>query len=250
MPVKGKCTSTFRGKVVTGNKPAFKNHEMELVDVEKIQELSFEPLRAIVYTLENVLAFHDDRHHRKGHKYEGKIILDDYKFTVNIFAKVEPVLFQKWVDEGKATNQLKLDKKNKNMILVDEDWWLKVKEQNKNIHKKGKTGKMMTNIDRKEELKRKRVEIEKRLANNEIAKDKVWLPKEDFTEAEFQPLGKEFVPVSSYNNLKNNATKLNNTLYASADIAKQLPYKATLHFANEDHRRYQYEQTRNEIKDF
>lgn len=95
----------------------------------------------------------------------------------------------------------------------------------------------MTNIDRKEELKRKRVEIEKRLANNEIAKDKVWLPKEDFTDTEFQPIGKEFVPATSYNHLKNNAKKLNDTLHASADMAKQLPYKATLHFTNEAQRR-------------
>lgn len=82
------------------------------------------------------------------------------------------------------------------MILVDMEWLEKIKEQSKTHHRKGKSGKMITNNQRKEELKRKRVEIEKRQAANEFAQDKVWFPQEDFTATDAQPIGKEYVPIA------------------------------------------------------
>lgn len=185
----------FVAKVISGQKKAFKRNEIDLLNLKNIPELGWKYLKPEIYAEQEVLDYHDDRFHRAGHPLEGKIILDDYVFTVSIWNKVQPQKCQAWIKKQEAINKLKLDRKNKNMILVDLDWLNKIKEQQKTHHKKGKSGKMITNCQRKEELKRKRIEIEKRQAANEVRQDKVWLPQEDFNEPDTLPIGKEFVPI-------------------------------------------------------
>lgn len=186
---------TFVAKVLGGTKKAFKNNEMTILNLKPIPELGWKYLKPVIYAEPEVLEYHDDRFHRVGHPLEGKIILDDYVFTVSIFNKVCPEKCSAWIAKQEALNKLKQDKKNKNMILVDFDWLEKVRAQAKTIHRKGKSGRMITNTHRREELKRKRTEIEKRIANNEIERDKVWFPQEDFDNNVAQPVGKEFVPI-------------------------------------------------------
>jgi len=98
---------------------------------------------------------------------------------------------------------------------------------------------MITNAQRKETLKRKRIDIQKKIANNEIEQDKVWLPKEDFTEIDPQPIGKEFIPTSKYNTFKQNANSVNIIMHQSVENAKRIPFKTTAHFNNNEQREFQ-----------
>lgn len=100
---------------------------------------------------------------------------------------MQPEKCKAWIAKQEAINKLKLDKKNKNMVLVDLDWLEKVKAQAKTHHRKGKAGKIITNTQRREELKRKRDEIEKRQSRNAVERDRVWFPQEDFTATDAQP---------------------------------------------------------------
>lgn len=109
---------------------------------------------------------------------------------------------------------------------------------------------MVLNHTRKVALKRKRIEIEKRIATNELRQDKVWLPQDDFTNNVMQPMGKEQVPLNSYNTLKANANRLNNILFDSATMAKKIPFKATEHFTNLQQRKFQYDETLKEVQSF
>ena len=106
-------------------------------------------------------------------------MLDDIIFSSSIFAKVRPNDYKNWVARMKAINEKRLQKDEKNFIEVDYDLWLKMGDQNKTIHRKGKFGKMAGNAQRCEELKRKRSEIEKRFAQQEMEQDKVWLPNDN-----------------------------------------------------------------------
>lgn len=68
---------------------------------------------------------------------------------------------------------------------------MKIKAQQKTIHKKGKSGKSITNYPKKIDLKRKRDNLERIAAENRLRDDKVFLPPENDDEEVTVPLGKE-----------------------------------------------------------
>lgn len=137
-----------------------------------------------------MLAFHPDRYHRKG-EFEGKIILDDIVFTASIFFKLRPKEAAAWLAAAKKANAKRLRKEDKDSCLIDYDWWLKIQDQNKTIHKKAKMGKCISNHQQKLDLRRKRRMIERRQVELEVANDKVWLPDDDNLSDEQVPFGKE-----------------------------------------------------------
>lgn len=117
--------------------------------------------------------------------------MDDYVFSATIFFEVRPMEAKRWLEKAKKDNALRLRKDDKDSLLVDYDWWCKIEEQNKTIHKKAKMGKRISNHQQKQELRRKRRNIERRQVELEVANDKVWLPDDENINDEHVPMGKE-----------------------------------------------------------
>lgn len=111
-------------------------------------------------------------------------------------------------------------------------------------------GKMVSNAQEREELRRKRRMIERKQVEAEVAHDKVWLPDDDDVSEQNVPLGKEFVAAHSYKTVKSKFVKHNQILNQSAEWAATMPWKSTLHFENLEQRRFQYNETRNQVLQF
>mmetsp|Transcript_60216 Transcript_60216/g.51012 ORF Transcript_60216/g.51012 Transcript_60216/m.51012 type:complete len:84 (-) Transcript_60216:274-525(-) len=81
------------------------------------------------------------------------------------------------------------------MVKVPTFLMKKAKSINRTNHKVGKTGKMMFYKKKTQDLKRKRVEIEKKAAKQEVIDEKVWFEPDDMYVDCDIPADQEFVPV-------------------------------------------------------
>jgi len=85
---------------------------------------------------------------------------------------------------------------------------------------------------------------------NDFQVDKVWLPPTDLQNEDVVPLGKEFVPTTSYTNIKNQAIGFNKILQESGDWAKMAPWNTVKHFEDLKQKEFQYNESRSELLKF
>lgn len=115
-----------------------------------------------------------------------------------MFFKIKPVEAQKFMDQQKKMHEDDLAASNPENIRIPTFLMEKMKLIDRQITKKGKSGKIITNLEVNEARKRKRMEAFKEEVMTNLEDDKVWLPPDDLDVPADTTSEKLFVPVQSY----------------------------------------------------
>ena len=125
-------------------------------------------------------------------------MIEDLQFTWDMFFHILPVQAQAFMDRQKKMHEDDLAESDPSNIRIPHALMLKLKLIDRTITKKGKTGKIITNLEVNETLKRKRMEVFKQEAASSMQEDTVWLPPDDLSQDIESATDKQFVPVQNY----------------------------------------------------
>ena len=115
-----------------------------------------------------------------------------------MFFKIKPVQAQEFFNKQKKLHADDLAASNPENIRIPVFLMDKLKLIDRQITKKGKSGKIILNLDVNETRKRKRMEAFKEEAVSSMQEDRVWMPPEDLSEPIDTATDREYVPVQSY----------------------------------------------------
>lgn len=115
-----------------------------------------------------------------------------------MFFKIRPVEAQAFMDKQKKMHEDDLAQSDPTNIKIPNLLMQKLKLIDRKITKKGKTGKIITNLEVNEVRKRKRMEAFKNEAVSSLQQDTVWLPPDDLSQNLDGATDKMFVPVQNY----------------------------------------------------
>jgi hypothetical protein len=114
-----------------------------------------------------------------------------------MFFKIRPVEAQAFMDKQKKMHEDDLAQSDPTNIKIPNLLMQKLKLIDRKITKKGKTGKIITNLEVNEVRKRKRMEAFKNEAVSSLQQDTVWLPPDDLSQNLDGATDKMFVPVQN-----------------------------------------------------
>lgn len=151
------------------------------------------------------------------------------------------------MDKQKKMHEDDLNASDPDMIKIPAFLHEKLKLIDRQITKKGKSGKQIMNLEVNEARKRKRYEAFKDEVSCAFETDKVWLPQEDL-DADENPLPhKQYVPLETYNQAKSLYKEINQSAKQYIDGISQVPYNTAKCLKGKENCKLIYETTKDNI---
>lgn len=151
------------------------------------------------------------------------------------------------MDKQKKMHEDDLAESDPTNIRIPHALMEKLKLIDRTITKKGKTGKIITNLEVNETRKRKRMEVFKQEAVSSLQEDTVWLPPDDLTQAVEAATDKQFVPVQNYKQAVTSQNSINQSAKNQIEGITKVPYNTAMSFKGMDNRKVMYDSTKDGI---